>query len=250
MKARAAHCSAMLFWALGRSTGNLDARVRRMDLGVDSKSEAVGMTRRDRPRGASPMRAATAAVEESIRAAALALFVERGFHGTSMRDIASRAGTTVSHLYYFFPSKDDVLRSMMLRIVDDLLLSLESAAAAYVDAPVDRLGALVQAHVLFHSQRQAEAFIGGSEVRSLTEKDRPEILERYHRVSAIFRKSIADGTRRGVFVCPHGALVTSAIITMCTGVSSWYQKDRGLSPQALARHYAELALRMVGAPST
>lgn len=34
-------------------------------------------------------------VEETVRQAALDLFVERGFHGTSMRDIAGRAGTNV-----------------------------------------------------------------------------------------------------------------------------------------------------------
>lgn len=166
-----------------------------------------------------------------------------------MRDIAARSGTTVSHLYYYFSSKDTVLKSMMLGIVDDLLISLENAIAACADSPVDQLSAIVQAQVLFHSQRQAEAFIGGSELRSLTELDRPEVIERYRRVRSMFSRTIADGIKRGEFQCSQATLATSAIITMCTGVSIWYQKDRGMSPQSLARHYAELALRMVGAPT-
>jgi len=185
-------------------------------------------------------------VEEALRQAALELFVERGFHGTSMRDIAGRAGTNVSHLYYYYPSKASVLRSMMTSIVQDLLATLSEAAAASDDAPPERLSALVRATVLFHCRRQAEAFVGRSELRSLDPADRPEVIALHDRVTDIFRDVIADGVRQGVFRCAYRSEAVHAILTMCNGVSTWYRKGGRLSPETLADRHVALTLQMLG----
>jgi len=190
--------------------------------------------------------AGTRGVEQTLRRAALDLFVERGFHGTSMRDIAARAGTNVSHLYYYYPSKASVLRSMMTSIVQDLLATLSEAAAASDDAPPERLSALVRATVLFHCRRQAEAFVGRSELRSLDPADRPEVIALHDRVTDIFRDVIADGVRQGVFRCAYRSEAVHAILTMCNGVSTWYRKGGRLSPETLADRHVALTLQMLG----
>ena len=172
--------------------------------------------------------------------------MERGFHGTSMRDIAARSGTSVSHMYYYFPSKASVLKSMMTSIVQDLLNTLEEAGNKAGASAAERLSAIVQAQVLFHSRRQAEAFIGRSELRSLEAEDLPEIIALYDRVTGIFKTTIAEGIRLGEFKCAYRAEATNAIITMCNGVSSWYRSEGRLSPQTIAKRYAELSLQMLG----
>jgi AcrR family transcriptional regulator len=191
-------------------------------------------------------RSAVSGVEEALRQAALDLFVERGFHGTSMREIAALAGTGVSHVYYYFPSKAHVLKSMMVLIVTDLLTELAQAVEEAPDDPGERLQAIVKAQVLFHSQRQAEAFVARSELRSLRPEDRPEVIGLYDRVTQYFRSTIAEGIKRGVFRCAYEAEATSALVTMCNGVSSWYRKGGPLSPAQIAERYAELALSLVG----
>jgi AcrR family transcriptional regulator len=185
-------------------------------------------------------------VEETVRQAALELFVERGFHGTSMRDIAGRAGTNVSHLYYYYPSKASVLRSMMTSIVQDLLTTLNDAAAASGDTPAQRLEALVRATVLFHCRRQAEAFVGRSELRSLDPADRPDVIALYDRVTDVFRVVIDEGVRQGEFRCPYRSEAVHAILTMCNGVSTWYRKGGRLSPEELAARHVALTLQMLG----
>jgi len=196
----------------------------------------------------APAPAGTAAA--SLRRAALELFAERGFHGTSMRDIAARAGCSVSHVYYYFPSKGDVLRAMMVGIVDDLLAELDAALAGAGAEPRARLVAIVRAQVLFHCRRQAEAFVGRSELRSLAPGDRPEVIGRYDRVTAIFRDTIAEGEGAGVFRCAFVAQATHALVTMCNAVSAWWRPDGELSPERLAERYAALALAMLGAPDS
>src|SRR3954452_6649930 len=85
---------------------------------------------------------------QQIDNTASALFRERGYAGTSVRDIARALDIQGASLYAHVASKEDVLWS----IVDDAASAFEAAAdTAVKDAPatdaVDRLAALVEAHV-------------------------------------------------------------------------------------------------------
>lgn len=64
-------------------------------------------------RGGRPTRAEAAQLDEDVREAALTLFLERGYEGTSMDDIALAANTTKASLYKRFESKDEVFRSVL-----------------------------------------------------------------------------------------------------------------------------------------
>ncbi|MFC3231438.1 TetR family transcriptional regulator [Marinibaculum pumilum] len=196
---------------------------------------------------AVPGAAAQPAVsEELLMQAAIKAFVEKGFHGTSMRDIAARAGTSVSHSYYYFPSKQQLLWQIVSRITQELQESLGKADREAGPDPAARLAAIVRAHVLLHTQRQDESFIGNSELRSLRAEDRPKFIEMRDRVSAIFKGVINDGIEQGVFTCPEPVEVTLAVITMCTAIAGWYRPDGPVSPQVMANRYAAIALRMAG----
>ena len=50
-----------------------------------------------------------------IEEAARELFISRGFHATSMRDIAQRAATSLGNLYNYYPTKEDILESIIAR---------------------------------------------------------------------------------------------------------------------------------------
>src|SRR3984957_10615769 len=47
---------------------------------------------------------------------ALDLFIEQGFDGTSLRQIAEQLGVTKAALYYHFESKDDILMALHMRL--------------------------------------------------------------------------------------------------------------------------------------
>ncbi|MFC3231445.1 TetR/AcrR family transcriptional regulator [Marinibaculum pumilum] len=182
--------------------------------------------------------------------AALEAFVEKGFHGTSMRDIARRAGTSVSHSYYYFPSKHHILWLIVSRICQVLLDELAVVEAEAGPAPDARLAALVRAHVLLHARAQSESFVGNSELRSLHPQDRPRVIEMRDRISRYFRTAIEDGLREGRFRSTEPAAeLTLAVVTMCTAVAGWYRPGGGTTPEDLADHYAGMVLRMVGATS-
>jgi TetR/AcrR family transcriptional regulator, repressor of fatR-cypB operon len=84
---------------------------------------------------------------EAIEDAALTLFVEQGFHGTTVPDIARRAGVGTGTLYLYHASKDELLNALLLRwyrtLAVDLQLATQGAAtpravfAAYWKAAVE-----------------------------------------------------------------------------------------------------------------
>lgn len=56
-----------------------------------------------------------ASTRERILDAALDLFIEKGFDGASLREIAEQLGFTKAALYYHFASKDDILMALHMR---------------------------------------------------------------------------------------------------------------------------------------
>lgn len=209
--------------------------------------EAQLALKRNRRNAEDAAHAQAAPVSEALLLrSAIACFMEKGFHGTSMRDIASRAGTSVSHTYYYFPSKHHILALVMSNITQELIDALQNAADKAGADPANRLADVVRAHVMLHTHRQEESFIGNTELRSLQVEDRLRVIALRDRVSAIFKAAINDGLKAGVFTCSEPAEVTLAIVTMCTAVADWYRTDGPTTPEVMANRFAAIAMRMVG----
>jgi AcrR family transcriptional regulator len=189
------------------------------------------------------------ASRDGLLQAALQAFFEQGFHGTSMRTIATLAGTAISHAYYYFPAKSDLLKVLIFQVTEDLITDLERAEKQAGEDPAARLYAIVRSHVLLHTQRQAEAFVGNTELRSLKPEDRAQAITLRDDVTAIFKRAVADGVECGTFHCPHPAEAVLAMTTMCTAVAVWYRAGGSETPKIIAERYAALALKMVGAQS-
>lgn len=72
---------------------------------------------------------------DEIITAALQLFIQHGFHGTSMRQIAASAGVALGNIYNYFSSKEEIFLVVLLKYhpVFDILPALESAQGETVN---------------------------------------------------------------------------------------------------------------------
>ncbi|MCO7221480.1 TetR family transcriptional regulator [Klenkia sp. PcliD-1-E] len=179
--------------------------------------------------------------------AALAGFVEVGYHGSTIRTIAARAGLSVSGLYHYYESKYDMLVALLDRTMADLDARVRAARAEGAD-PVQRVALLVECLALFHSHRRATAFLGASEMRSLAPAD-------YQRVAAIRRtqqravdEEVAAAVAIGQLSVADPRAGARAVVTLCTAIPQWFRPDGPLSPEDLAEQYVEYALRLLGRP--
>jgi AcrR family transcriptional regulator len=187
--------------------------------------------------------------EQQILSAALDTFARMGYHGTSVRQIATRSGVSVAGLYHHFPSKRQILERLMDDTMDQLIAVTSAAVAQAGDDPVRRLKAAVAAHVRFHIEFQKESFVGNTELRVLVSPARERILRKRARQRAIFSTAVDDGTREGSFTIAFPVEASRALVTMCTSVANWYRPDGALSADAIVTRYCELALAMLGCNS-
>lgn len=177
--------------------------------------------------------------------AAVARFTKVGYHGASMRDIASDADVTVASIYYHFTSKQEILQEIMLGILTEVIAETRSSLLSAGSRPDEQLAALARSWVLFHVRREAEAMVGASEIRSLEPDGLQKIVALRDEQENIFRAVVDRGVDEGVFSTshPHGA--ARAIIAMGRSIVDWYHVGGPTTPEALAEEYAELALAMV-----
>lgn len=199
--------------------------------------------------GASPSPVVLSSDEPTAAAivmAAVEEFSARGFHGTSVRDIASSAAVSVGTLYNYFASKHELLVTIMNRGMDDLLIKTEDALFGAGTDPGDRLRAIVGVHVGVHAHAPRESMIGNSELRSLDPAALTLIVAKRDAQIRMFNRVVGDGVSRGLFTTAVPRDTARFIVTACTAVAVWFRDDGPLRVEEVIARYQEIALQSVG----
>jgi AcrR family transcriptional regulator len=183
-----------------------------------------------------------------ILQAALSCFVESGYHGTTIRNVASAAGLSVPGLYHHYDSKQAILVALMSNAMTDLYSRSEAALADAGDSVRERFESLIECLVLFHAHRAQLAFIAASEIRSLDPDGRTRLIAARDRQQRLLDELVDDGIVSGIFIAERPRDASRAIVTMCTGVAQWYHLSGSLSPEDLSREYVDYSMRLLGGP--
>ncbi|RZK96188.1 MAG: TetR/AcrR family transcriptional regulator [Rhodococcus sp. (in: high G+C Gram-positive bacteria)] len=170
---------------------------------------------------------------------------ERGYHGTSMRDIARGADITVASIYHHFASKQEILQDIMVRALHDAIAMTRGALLRSGGAPADQLQSLVRAWVMFHTTRQLDAMVGATEIRSLDDAGRRLVVALRDEQEHLFRDVVERGVEEGDFATEYPRDAVRGIINMGQSVCTWWHADGPMKPEELAERYADLALAMV-----
>lgn len=178
--------------------------------------------------------------------AALSLFARRGFHGSSIRDIAAEAGLTSAALYGHFESKDHLLAELVRVGHDEHNAQLRRSLLESSSDPVAQLRGVVAAHVRFHAQYPVLATVTNNEMHALPESLAAPSLALREQSEHLLREVIERGQAMGVFDPPHAWMTMAAIGGMGIRVAVWYHGDSEWSIDEVAGTYAELAVRMAG----
>jgi len=181
----------------------------------------------------------------AIRETAASLFNEHGYEATSLREIASAVGIQVGSLYNHIGGKNDLLLTIMVGIMDDLLAAVQEATSVEGD-PVERLVRALDCHIRFHATHSRDVFIGNSELRALSPEDRRQVINRRDEYEALLKRlvtAVVDSRPdRGLDV----RLQTFAILAIGTHVSSWYRDNGSMTLDQVVQGYTEVILRQLG----
>ncbi len=196
--------------------------------------------RRTLPMAESPARSARL---QDIRDAALDLFVERGYHGTTMKDIGQYLGLRAPSLYNHVDSKQEILREIMLGTERELLAEFHQATRGVEDL-VEAMRRAVTTFVHHHARNRREALVGNRETASLDEPARSQLLQMRREHEHAIRSLIEKGCAQGSFQVDHPHLTSFGMLEMGVSVARWFDVTGPLSIDEVARSYGEMAVRM------
>lgn len=192
--------------------------------------------------------AADGSRRRAIEAAATALFAERGYHGTGMKDIADAVGMRAPSLYNHVASKQTLLQAIMAATMETLHAEHERALASTGDS-AEQLRRAMEAHVRYHARHPLEVQIGNREIASLEEPFRTELLDRRRRYAHSWQDLIARGVAEGRFETRSVRLAAYAMLEMGIGVSLWFREGGPMHESEVVYAYGDMALRLVNASS-
>lgn len=173
------------------------------------------------------------------------LFAERGYRGTSMKDLAEALGVRASSLYNHVTSKQDMLFAIMDKAMDRALNAQEEALTGVPEVSA-QLRAATESLVLDFLRNPAEVTVCNTEVRSLDPANRDAIVAKRDRYADRVRAIIAAGCRAGRFRTENPQLAAFAVLEMGNGAKSWFRPTGRYPDTYVAREYGEFALRVVG----
>ncbi|MCZ4584807.1 TetR/AcrR family transcriptional regulator [Rhodococcus opacus] len=182
-----------------------------------------------------------------VLAAALAAFVEKGYDGASIREIASRAGLSVPGLYHHYPSKQALLVGLTNAVMRELLDRSHAAVAEAGPTPGERFDAVIESLLRFHMYRREQAFVASRETRSMEPESRKAYIALRDEQQEMLDDIVREGVAAGLFRTPFPEDASRAVVTMCVAVSTWYREDGPLSPDELVERYLAIARSTVGA---
>ncbi|MGW3425423.1 TetR/AcrR family transcriptional regulator [Streptomyces phaeochromogenes] len=178
--------------------------------------------------------------------AAVEAFAERGYHATTTRDIAGRAGMSPAALYIHYKTKEELLHRIS-RIGHEKALEILRTAAQGEGSAAERLADAVSSFVRWHAGGRTTARVVQYELDSLGPDARAEIIALRRQVDAEVRGIIQDGVAAGDFDVPDVPGTTLAVLSLCIDVARWFNVNGTRTPDEVGTLYADLVLRMVGA---
>jgi AcrR family transcriptional regulator len=178
--------------------------------------------------------------------AAVTAFSEKGFHGTTTRDIAGAAGMSPAAVYVHHRSKEELL-FLISRQGHEQALDTVRVARATASDPVAQVAAVGRAFAEFHAHHHTVARILNYELAALSEDHRAAIDELRTSIDRELRDLVHEGVAVGVFDTPDPALAATALASLGIDIARWYREDGEWTPDQIGDYYSDLALRLVGA---
>jgi TetR/AcrR family transcriptional regulator, cholesterol catabolism regulator len=182
---------------------------------------------------------------EQIEDVASALFSDRGYRATSMRDIARELDIQGASLYAHIPSKEAVLASIVERAAERFHEAIQPIAEGPGSA-AERLRRMIDAHVhvVASSPERAHVFLFewvslGQERREAVARSRDAYEDRFTRV-------IAEGIASGELAHEDARMAAIFLLSAMNALAHWYRPDGPLGPEVIAKQYADLFLLGLG----
>lgn len=166
-------------------------------------------------------------IEGSMR-----LFAQYGYHSTSLNDVASKIGVTKATLYYYFRSKDEIMKAILERSMArmDKVLDLDKSTLS----PQDKLRQFVQYHIVFGSDGAELAKITFDQLNAFPKKMRTTLRSKEKKVDGVLQRILEQGVADGSITVEDVKIASYAILGICNWTYHWYRPGGRLTPEEIS----------------
>ena len=178
---------------------------------------------------------------DEILDASAQIFSQKGYHGTSMQDIAAAVNLQKASLYHHVSSKQEILFELLNR---GLQILTEKVEEAIFDPgpPDERLRQAIQAYLSALTEHQDVTSVLLLEYRSLEPDYLIRHIEERDRFEHIWQDLIQLGIQENIFSCDHPSMSTRALLGVMNWTVTWFRIDGPMSAEEIADQITDLFL--------
>lgn len=180
---------------------------------------------------------------ERIIDAATELFYERGFHNTTLDDVAERLGMTKPFIYSSFGSKTAILGEICSRGVQRALQEIEAAQATNAP-PTETLQLFVPQYVAAILRTQKNIAINIREEKNLDPHDAERLATLRHEFMSRVEALLRAGKEAGEFALDDPRIAAFAMVGAVSWTTFWYNSSGPFSATNIAERMTGVILNM------
>ena len=167
------------------------------------------------------------------------LFAHKGYHSTSMREIARELGMNQSSLYHYFRSKEDILFTLMNQAVDSALATMEEICATDLQ-PHEKLDRILRFYTRYYAGDQERLILLVNEQNSLNSEHRRILVDKERRYVHLFKGVFEELEGHGMTKeIPHSVAIF-AFLGMVHYTIKWYHRDGAVDLDRLTEIFTEI----------
>ncbi|MDM9558445.1 TetR/AcrR family transcriptional regulator [Bordetella petrii] len=180
---------------------------------------------------------------EALLREAIAAFNQKGFHATSLGDIATSLGVTKAALYHYFPNKHALLYEAFAEALRVGFEAIESAERAG-GTGLEKLQMALREYLEVTLSEMSRCVII-TEEHALEPEDRARIVEQRDRFEAKLRGFVREGIDDGSVIPCDPKLAIFSIFGAVNWVPKWFSDSGAWSNRQLAKGMSELLCRSI-----
>ncbi len=180
-------------------------------------------------------------LEEVLRSAAN-IFFAKGFHATSIEDVARDVGMLKGSLYYYIKSKDDLLFQLLLAGIEDG----DAFIAGQIDEagePVEQLERAIRAQIDYIIKNKVPFGLFLHEFDSLSGKRQHKLISVMSRYNARFVDLVRKGQEQEKLIEGEPWLIVNGILGMCNWLYRWYDTDHVSGPEQVKQVFLRMIMQ-------
>ena len=176
------------------------------------------------------------------------VFGRKGFHATTLEEIAAELQVTKASLYYYFSTKEELLYEVHLLSLQDVIGRVERIRATS-DSPVDQLEAAITEHLRVLAGDYEGAFLLQQEY-DLPEEYRKEIVRLRDKYEKTLLEIVQQGERERLFRVKDARIAVRMLLGAINWFLRWYRASGRLAVDEIAAAYVDVVFYGMLAPPT